>query len=270
MCILSFIPAGIPANDDAIESLWNGGINNPDGHGYAIASPDGMVIGKSLRLDECLSDFVDAREQYPNSPALFHSRWATHGSIRTGNCHPFYVGNSNMTVLAHNGVLPKSAHPKSGDDRSDTAVMAEELMPRQWRRLDKPSVRNSLTQFCGRGNKLVILTVDPKYRKNHYLINESRGNWDKATGIWHSNWDYMYSQTVGTYKSAADSANVFKTCSALFDDEIELFDPTACELCNQRVNDYGICTTCGTCQDCYEYESDCLCHIPETLRHLIS
>lgn len=268
MCILSFIPAGIGISEAGIESLWNGGINNPDGHGYAIASPDGMVVGKSLRLDECLSDFIDARERYTDSPALFHSRWATHGSIRTGNCHPFYVGQSNMTVLAHNGVLPKSAHPKSGDDRSDTAIMAEELLPRQWRRLDKPSVRNSLTQYCGRGNKLVILTVDPKYRKNHYLINESRGNWDTVTGIWHSNYDYMY--VVGnSYKATADAA-LGINCGMFDFDDSDLIDPTACDLCNQRVNDYGICTTCGTCQDCYEFEQDCLCHIPESLRHLMN
>lgn len=269
MCILSFIPAGITIGDAELDSLWNGGINNPDGHGYAIASPDGMIVGKSLRLDEALSDFIDNRERHPNCPALFHSRWATHGSIRTGNCHPFYVGRSNKTVLAHNGVLPKSAHPKNGDDRSDTAIMAEELLPRQWRRLDKPSVRRSLEQYCGRGNKLVILTVDPKYRKNYYLINESRGNWDTATGIWHSNWDYVY--VAGSYRAAADNECGIN-CGVLGDEyaEVELIDPTSCELCNQRVNDYGICTTCGSCQDCFEFEQDCLCHIPESLRHLMS
>lgn len=259
MCILSFIPAGVPVDQTVTDALWNGGINNPDGHGYAIASPDGMIIGKSLRLDDCLSDFLDARELFPESPALFHSRWATHGSVRTGNCHPFYVGRSNMTVLAHNGVLPKSAHPKPGDDRSDTAIMAEELLPRQWRRLDKPSVRKSLTNYCGRGNKLVILTVDPKYRKNHYLINEAAGNWD--SGIWHSNFDYLY--VVGSYKATADYYAMTVTDS-------ELVDPTSCVYCRQRVNDFGICTTCGTCQDCYEIEQDCLCHIPESFRNIVS
>lgn len=267
MCILSFIPAGIGLTDAAIESLWNGGINNPDGHGYAIASPDGMLVGKSLRLDESLAEFIETREQYLNSPALFHSRWATHGSIRTANCHPFYMPG-NKTVVAHNGVLPKSAHPKHGDDRTDTAILAEELMPRQWRRLDRAGVRNSLTQYCGRGNKLVILTVDPKYRRNHYIINESRGNWDKATGLWHSNYDYLY--VTNSYRSTAD-ATVGLTCGRLFDGDewAELVDPTACVYCNQRVNDWSICTTCSTCQDCLEFSDDCLCHIPEQLRQLL-
>jgi hypothetical protein len=259
MCILSFIPAGIGIGDAAIESLWNGGRNNPDGFGYAIASPAGMIVGKSLRLESALSDFIDARELHPNSPALFHSRWATHGSIKQDNCHPFYVGNSGKTVMAHNGVLPKAAHPAMGDDRSDTAIMASELLPRQWRRLDKPSVRKSLTEFCGRGNKLVILTVDPKYRSDYYIINESAGNWDAETGIWHSNHDYLYvigdSKTYATYPQWTAEA-------------LELLDPTACDLCNQRVNDYAICTTCGTCQDCYEAEQDCLCLIPESLKRM--
>jgi glutamine amidotransferase len=258
MCILSFIPGNVELDQYAVDSLWNGGINNPDGHGWAIASPTGMLVGKSLRLDSALSDYLDARELHPASPSLFHSRWATHGSIKTANCHPFYVGNSDKTVLAHNGVLPKAAHPAIGDDRSDTAIMAGELLPKQWRRLDRPTVFNSLSQFCGRGNKLVILTVDPKYRKNAYIVNESAGNWDKASGIWHSNYDYLY--VVGSYKSLDEPSYTLE--------ELELVDPTACHFCNQRVNDYGICTTCGTCQDCSEYEADCLCLIPESLKRM--
>lgn len=258
MCILSFISAGTVVDTSVAESLWNGGRNNPDGHGWAIASPDGMVIGKSLQLDEALSDFIDARERYTDSPALFHSRWATHGSIRIGNCHPFIVGGNQRTVMAHNGVLPKRAHPGIGDDRSDTAIMAGELLPRNWRRLDKASVRKSLTEFCGRGNKLVILTVDPKYRRNHYLINESAGVWDN--GVWHSNHDYLYS-----IQDTVKATPVFNWDDS---DMSELDDPTECILCNQRVNDYGICTTCGSCQDCYEYEQDCLCLIPESLRRM--
>lgn len=258
MCILTFIPSGIGLAEPAIESLWNGGLNNPDGHGFALATPDGIVMGKSLRLDEALSDFIDARETYPDAPALFHSRYATHGPVVRDNCHPFYVGAGNQTVLAHNGVLPKAAHPRNGDQRSDTAIMAAELMPRQWHRLDKRSTMKSLTQFCGRGNKLVILTVDPRYKRSHYIVNESRGTWDSDTGLWHSNFDYLY--------SLASTQAQWTTGRATGCDWLD--DPTVCDLCHGRVNDYGVCTVCGTCCDCYESYRDCLCHIPEHLRQL--
>lgn len=254
MCILSFIPAGIPADNVVIDDLLTGGLLNGDGHGWALATDDGMLVGKSLRLDVALSDFADMRARYVDSPALFHSRWATHGSVREANCHPFNVAGSPHTVVAHNGVLPKSAHPKHGDDRSDTAILAGELMPRQWRKLDRSGVRQSLAQYCGRGNKLVILTTDPRYRRRHYLINEQHGIWDTSTGVWHSNRDY---QTVAAY---AGSPAVLG-----YGDD----DPTSCDLCNQRVNDYNVCAYCDTCQDCYQQSGDCLCHIPESLRHLV-
>lgn len=245
MCILSHIPTDI-AIDSQIESdLWNGGINNPDGFGWAIASNNGqMILGKSLDLHEAIDGFVKARSIH-NGPALFHSRWATHGSVRVGNCHPFLVGNSHQTVLAHNGVLPKQAHPAQGDDRSDTAILAGELLPRQWKRLDKPSVRKSLSEWCGKGNKLVILTVASRYRENVYLINETSGQWDGPTGLWHSNSDYKYNWKT--------PAVIGKTSAPQFE------DPTACVYCNQRVNSYAICTTCGTCQDCLEFTDECLC-----------
>lgn len=257
MCILSFIPEHAELSSDAIESLTNGGCNNPDGHGYAIATPNGIVLGKSLSLDECLDSFITQRARYPHTPALFHSRWATHGSVRVGNCHPFLVGNSVRTVVAHNGILPKAAHPKAGDDRSDTAILAAELLPRQWRRLDRPSVFKSLEQFCGRGNKLVILTTDPRYRRSHYIVNESAGRWDDLTGIWHSNSDYLWS--LSRYES---HANAELSVAA----ELELLDPTTCDLCGFRVNYLGYCSQCGTCVDCYEVQRDCECHIPESLK----
>lgn len=254
MCILSHIPAGIQIDSSIESDLWNGGINNPDGHGWAIASNNGqMILGKSLDLHEAIDGFVKARAMH-DGPALFHSRWATHGSVRVGNCHPFLVGNSHQTVLAHNGVLPKKAHPLPHEDRSDTAILAEDLMPRQWKRLDKPSVRKSLSEWCGKGNKLVILTVEPKYRENVYIINENSGHWDGYSGLWHSNYDYKYDWRKGSYSTTG----VIGGCSVKAE-PAELVDPTSCVFCNQRVNDYQICTTCGTCQDCLEVSDECLC-----------
>jgi glutamine amidotransferase len=145
MCILSYFPPGTPVDGDA---LFNGGISNPHGHGWAIATTNSIVTGKSLDLLEALDEFTEVRDRHREGPALFHSRWATHGSVGLANVHPFYVGRSRMTVVAHNGILPASAHPEDGDDRSDTRKFAEDLSW-QYRRLDRESVRRALSLWCG-------------------------------------------------------------------------------------------------------------------------
>lgn len=256
MCMLSFIPAGKSLCDTTVTSLYNGGVANRDGYGWAIASSRGLILmGRSLDLDTALEQFIVARSK-DDGDAMFHSRYATHGSVRLGNCHPFLVGNSHKTVLGHNGVLPKSVQPRNGDDRSDTAIMAAELLPSQYRRLDRPRTRKALSDYCGRGNKLLILTVDTRYRETAYLINESAGTWDR--GAWHSNYDYL-----------GYSGRTYRATTA--DEYVEIFDdPTACYECGQRVNDYGLCTTCLTCQDCLEQFDECLCFTPELYRSQVS
>lgn len=253
MCILSLIPRDVEVTADVEIDLYNGGTNNPDGHGWAIASDNGlMIMGKSLSLDEAMDGFTKARVAH-SGPALFHSRWATHGSIRVGNCHPFFVGKSHKTVLAHNGILPAAAHPGADDDRSDSALFAEDIMPKQWKRLGRETVRQSMAEWIGRGNKLVILTVDDRYPPNDgYIINEQAGNWDGPTGVWHSNDDYRYN-----WLSKVTTIGSPKTYASLYVNDGN--DPTMCVYCDQRVNQYSTCTVCGTCQDCLEASDDCLC-----------
>lgn len=252
MCILSYLPPNTPVDQDG---LFNGGISNPDGHGWAIATGDYIIAGKSLDLAVALEEFVDARERYPDGPALFHSRWATHGSVRINNVHPFLVGGSHRTVVAHNGVLPKSAHPDKGDDRSDTRKFADEILPRQFRRLDRRNVQRSLSQWCGKYNKLVILTVDPRYRRSAYIINEEAGQWDATTGIWHSNGDYLDYRTRWPY-SADEPAPLGQ--AATVPDYPDYYG--GCDLCGYgRVDRNGYCEECRSCQDCYEHVRYCLC-----------
>lgn len=267
MCILSYLPAGAIVTETVEEHLWNGGLSNPDGHGWAIASHRGMILGKSLHLDEALGKFSAVRNEYPDAPALFHSRWATHGSVRVGNCHPFLVGSNHQTVLAHNGILPKDAHPGKGDDRSDSAILAEDIIPRRWFRLDKPTVIDSMSQWATKANKLVILTVNPRYKKNAYLINEAQGYWDTPTGVWHSNHDfetpYPRWAQVNTAPKAAD-ANWWNIQNDQF---AEYDDDNFCVFCppnSTRLDVDNLCPKCKTCNDCYEPQWDCQCYVGST------
>jgi predicted glutamine amidotransferase len=298
MCMLSYLPPNTAVDE---KGLTNGGRNNPDGHGWAIVADCGtkIITGKSLWIETAIRDFKAAREENMLGPALFHSRWATHGSIKLDNVHPFVVGDCELTVVGHNGVFTQpSAQPWSkADDRSDTRVFADEILPTQFKNLDKAGVQKALTQFCGTGNKLVILTVAPQYEYSAYIINEPLGQWDPETGIWHSNGDYKrayyrYSRSassgIGMYgygygasgwddddwpiiignrktgKGTADDGN------DPYDDEMAVGDDkkeggwNICDWCEEGLIDSrGFCDRCELCMDCTETVETCQCWVPD-------
>ena len=90
---------------------------NPDGCGFATL--DGRVF-KSLSYTQFLKEF--RANVTKETAALIHFRWATHGSIKPDNCHPFSDGRF---VFAHNGVLPIA----SINDKTDSEILFETLLP---------------------------------------------------------------------------------------------------------------------------------------------
>lgn len=264
MCILSYIPGGIEADDRVVTDLWNGGVQNGDGHGWAIVTNAGVIMRRTLSLDEAIESFAEARERRPEGDALFHSRWATHGSVRTGLCHPFLVGDDHRTVLAHNGVI-RAATPTKGDDRSDTQIFASEIVPKRFRRLDRPGVQAALAAYIGTTNKVLILTSNPRYEQTAYLFGESRGEWDSETGIWHSNGDYRWSR----YPATSNAATTVVGSGSRFDygdrgDTNDDYGDDSCVFCLGRINTIGLCVSCGTCADCYEPSLSCLCFVSKS------
>ena len=120
---------------------------------------------------------------------MFHSRFSTHGDPSSvENCHPFIVGGDHRTVLAHNGVFHDAVRPAEGDPRSDTRIVAEEFLP-GFGTLRRRRTRLAFQRWMTPGNKVVILTVDPRFRDHAYILNENAGVWDR--GIWYSNRDYL-------------------------------------------------------------------------------
>lgn len=265
MCMLSYYPEGIQPE---ISDLYNGADLNPDGHGFAIVTRDRatgqsrLTIQKSMDAVDLVREFVRLRRNAPDGPAIFHSRIATSGRVDITGCHPFHVGQDTRTVVAHNGILFK---PQEAE-RSDTRVFAEDMLPRMGS-LDSQRRIRRIEQFVGKGNKLVILTVNPNRRRNSYLINPEQGVWTKS-GAWHSNYDYegrwwndeeylskgfAYGTTPGGKPKTVTYGNsVFKcdVCGAW--DAVSLGD--------------GVCEVCNSCNDCKMHISDCMCYVPHSQR----
>ena len=251
MCLLSVFPSGIqPVMDD----LREGCQTNTDGFGYAIAVPKERRIIRFRSMDDsiALARFEADRRDYPDGPAMFHSRWGTMGEVSKFNCHPFRVGihrdavdmiTDPETVLGHNGVLYTKVNTSDEYLRrmSDTRFFAEVIFPQRYRRLDRPTVRKQFERFIGHANKMVIITVNPRYASNLYILNEEAGHWT-TDGIWHSN--YGYQKTVQHGWQASSSSRLAG---------IE------CEYCGEGQVIYGICIKCNTCNWCGQYDTDCEC-----------
>jgi predicted glutamine amidotransferase len=202
MCLLSYFPPNAPVDT---ERLACGAECNPHGHGYAIITASGEVlINHAMTPTKLIAEFARLREQHPDSEALFHSRITTHGSTNLANCHPFRVvgPRGGETILAHNGILPSDCQPGRKDNRSDTRILAEEMLWQRWSRfslptrgrkqapvtrkwLDSREVRASIEKWLGTGSKVLVLTTNPRMKQRAYLLNERLGDW--VDGVWYSN-----------------------------------------------------------------------------------
>lgn len=257
MCLLCYYPPQAPTNLDALEISC---LNNPDGFGWsALDAKSGEIkTFHSMNADEVISTFETERKQNPDSYALFHSRLATAGTVTTDNCHPFRVGGGFNAVLAHNGHLPVDI--RKGDKRSDTRVFAEDLFPERITALDSRKRFAKLEKWA-RGNKLVILSADPRLQKPVYLVNEGSGLWDQ--GVWYSNTSYQFDQY--NWGAPLSWSNPFNDRELMIWEQVEEgFCPNcALEYDWFWAQDYGVCINCRFCFDCLNSPADCLCHTPQ-------
>jgi hypothetical protein len=266
MCLLVVAsPNSTPRKKD----LECASCNNPHGFGFAVVTPTGIVTGRGMSSKKIIKQFLEVRKQYPDSYAMFHARYATHGVKNEENCHPFKVPYDATfapdTYLAHNGIL--DINISAGDRRSDTRIFAEDTLPAMGgvSALDDDHVWAMVSKWS-LGSKIVIFTLDPKAKETCYIINESSGFWDDE-GMWWSNSTYKQS-TWSTYLSLPSKASA----SALNDSGYEESAGfTECAHClgipELDANPY-YCEMCFTCYDCDGmYQDTCLCWTPESDRY---
>lgn len=109
MCCIFIKPAGrtMPSTD-ILNAICD---KNPHGFGFATPTRYMRTMDKK--------EFIRALQEVGDEePCIAHARFATHGSLRETNCHPFYDDGTN-TYFMHNGVLPFS--PKGDISDSEYA-----------------------------------------------------------------------------------------------------------------------------------------------------
>ena len=264
MCLLVVCePNSTPKASD----LHAGACSNPHGYGFAIVADGQIISERSMSAKKSIARFIELREQYPSGYAMWHARYATHGVKNEQNCHPFMVGGSDLTYLAHNGMLDVSI--EHGDRRSDTRVFAEDVLPKIGgvSALDDDTIWTMISKWAS-GNKIAVLTLDPSAKHKFYLINENLGTWDDE-GVWWSNASHKpkpvsyytapLSVPVGSIRMDDDLAYQYALADYMGEDA----HVDVCPMCEQLTDldvepDY--CMSCEMCFDCEVVKTDCLCY----------
>jgi glutamine amidotransferase len=229
---------------------------NDDGHGFAVIIGDRVMVKRSWDAAALAEQFAAVRARHPEGPAMFHSRYGTHGSRDKGNVHPFMLGGDSRTVIAHNGILPGEVQPGKSDVRSDTRIAAEDFLPRRFGRLHTKRSRAAVGRWMTAANKFVILTVDRKYRDRSYIINEDAGVWDG--GIWYSNGGYQRSRwSIASWRDTLLSDDEWLNKYGEYLDA----EYSDCPVCHSYVySGDGGCEECGFCFDCESVVTECQCY----------
>lgn len=120
MCVIIVKKKGV--NVPSKELLMKAAAANSDGCGFATSS------GKYFRSTDFDEFWHEFRKYVRKSDdVVIHFRWATHGSVKAENCHPFKGEvNGEEIFFAHNGVLPV----ESVNDMTDSEIcFREQILP---------------------------------------------------------------------------------------------------------------------------------------------
>jgi Glutamine amidotransferases class-II len=179
MCVIIHQPAGKRLTKHDAKALW---AQNPDGAGIAYPHGKRVIVTKAMTFPQFWQSYRSVTQKHPAVDVLIHMRIATHGAVSLDNTHPFTVGDSGQTVMAHNGVI-WDCLPHTWETRSDTRVFVEDALPRLpdgW--LDDYYLVGMVTAYV-ESSRLMFLTVDPALEQNVYRL----GRWETHKGLWLSN-----------------------------------------------------------------------------------
>jgi hypothetical protein len=173
MCLLLVSTNGARLERFEVETAFQA---NPHGWGVVM---QGGECRKGFKL-EALHRALDAAE---GKPYMAHWRYATHGELTVGNCHPFRVADNLW--LAHNGIID-GAKCEIQPGMSDSRSLA--LMMRGLGYLVLWQVELAAWEsYIGSSNKVAWFDSETGEAR---IAHETQGHWVKP-GLWASNHGYM-------------------------------------------------------------------------------
>lgn len=168
MCVCLYKPAG--AKMPPLSVLTACHRANPDGMGFCTPT----AVYHTLNF----FDFVDALAKVSQAdPCIMHFRWATHGSVKLSNCHPFVMGR---VKFAHNGVLPID----SIKDMTDSEIALKGIIYPAIKQhgFESPEADRIITKIAGSSRFAIMVGTKVE------LI----GRWTLRKGVYYSNLNWLY------------------------------------------------------------------------------
>ena len=166
MCIIIVRPEGVKMPPMAI--IARCAALNP--HGFGFATKD--RIYKTLSYSDFMKE-IKTIDKY--EAVILHFRYATHGSIKLENCHPFRDDKSGIS-FAHNGILNIEPY----EDMTDSETAFRGVIIPQMRRHGYHSDKfiNTVYSIIG-GSRFAFIDSNGEYR----LF----GDFTKFNDCWYSN-----------------------------------------------------------------------------------
>ena len=233
LCIAIVQTPGSIVTDKQLRNCFD---NNSDGCGFAYVQEDHvghrkLKIFKTMDFDTFLRKYKRALSNNLDSPFLIHFRIATHGTVDTFNCHPFFI-NKNVAFI-HNGIISGIGTDKL---MSDTQLFNEKVLKKLPKDFYKHESYKLLIEKFIVGSKLMTLDID-----GHVTIfNEASGHWKE--GVWFSNHSYSYARTPVIYGGAWAGS--------------KWYQPTKTEKKRSKVYEYFYCDGCNirhNANDCHYF-----------------
>ena len=190
MCIIIHKPKGIVWRNME-KDIYNSLTNNFDGMGIMYQENSQVIIKKGYfdhkEIIKCINDLGDITDR----DLVFHARYATHGIISEGNCHPFPITTNIKELKAeqiktnigivHNGIIPFCGSKK--ESLSDTQIFILKYLSR----IPEHELMN---------NAAIHKLIDESTKSKFVLMNKNKitvvGKFINDKGVIYSNKDYKY------------------------------------------------------------------------------
>ena len=144
-------------------------IHNPHGIGFVSSN---NIYWRGMDFEEFYKALQGVRKE---DACIIHFRYATHGSHKIDNCHPFKIGD---IYFAHNGILPIKTHNDMTD--SETAFMDVLYPAAQEYGLDSHKFFSLVSGMIG-GSKFAFMQ-----NGEIFLF----GRWYQEKGVLYSNFNF--------------------------------------------------------------------------------